>query len=165
MINKGTSERGASFSECGKYRYHLWRVWDTTKPRMCIIGLNPSTADESADDHTIRKCITFAKRDGCGSLSMLNLFALRATNPDEMKLAYEPVGYHNDDSLSLFIDEIPLIVCAWGTDGCFRERDREVWELVKFRKPMCFGVTKHGHPKHPLYLAAKTLLAAYEGPR
>lgn len=92
MIRKGTTERGASFSECGLYRYHLWRVWDHTRPRMVIIGLNPSTADESLDDHTIRKCTTFAKRESCGALDMVNLFAFRATEPRVMLNDPAPIG-------------------------------------------------------------------------
>lgn len=165
MIHKGTKERGASFSECGLYRYHLWRMWDEAKPRMCIIGLNPSTADETVDDHTIRKCTRFATREGCGALDMVNLFAFRATEPRVMFADPAPIGDENDEILSSISYDTPMVVVAWGVHGTYIERDKAVWDWLRYRRPLCFGVTKHGHPKHPLYLSAKTPLVAYDGPR
>lgn len=170
MISKGTAERGASFSECERFRYHLWRVWNAQLPRMVIIGLNPSTADEATDDRTISKCCQFAKREGCGGLSMVNLFAFRATKPPVMMNDPAPIGEENDAILSDLCDggaliQVGRLVAAWGTDGSFLERDKAVWSWLKYRKPLCFGHTKDGHPKHPLYLPAKTPLVAYEGPR
>ncbi|WP_368188730.1 DUF1643 domain-containing protein [Aeromonas sp. R7-3] len=82
--------RHAVFSPCRTYRYALSRVWATDKPYALFIGLNPSTADETLDDPTIRRCIDFAKRRGYGGLVMANLFAYRATDPEVMKRAAEP---------------------------------------------------------------------------
>ena len=81
IVHKGTIESGAHFSPCERYRYRLWRCWDASKWKLAIIGLNPSTATHEEDDPTIRRCIGFAKRDGYGGLLMLNLFALRSTDP------------------------------------------------------------------------------------
>ena len=83
--------RHAVFSPCRTYRYALSRVWAADKPYALFIGLNPSTADETLDDPTIRRCIDFAKRWGYGGLVMANLFAYRATDPAVMKRAAEPV--------------------------------------------------------------------------
>ena len=91
--------RHAVFSPCRTYRYALSRVWAADKPYALFIGLNPSTADETLDDPTIRRCIDFAKRWGYGGLVMANLFAYRATNPSEMKAATDPVGVANDEWL------------------------------------------------------------------
>ena len=73
-------ERGADISPCGRYRYSLWRKWGPGATCM-FVGLNPSTADETADDPTIRRCMAFARDWGYGALCMANLFAYRATDP------------------------------------------------------------------------------------
>src|SRR4051812_29172166 len=77
---------GAELSPCRRYRYELWRKWDEGEV-CCFIGLNPSTADETTDDATIRKCRKYAKRWGFAGMLMLNVFAFRATNPADMKAA------------------------------------------------------------------------------
>jgi hypothetical protein len=79
-------EAGAAFSEDRRHRYELWRIWDRKVRKMVVIGLNPSTADETKNDPTIRRCINFAQRERCGGLVMLNLFGFRATDPKVMKL-------------------------------------------------------------------------------
>ena len=89
----------ASMSQCGLYRYTLWRVWDESKPACVFVGLNPSTADASEDDATIRRCVRFAKDWDCGELLMLNLFAFRATRPKDMLAACDPVGEENNSSI------------------------------------------------------------------
>jgi hypothetical protein len=76
-LTDSLSHSGATLSACRTWRYALWRRWDLSKPPFIVIGLNPSMADELQDDPTIRRCINFAKREGCGSYVMLNLFAFR----------------------------------------------------------------------------------------
>jgi len=94
---------GAGFSECRAYRYALWRRWDWQgyANQVMFVGLNPSTADETEDDPTIRRCIRFAKDWGCGSLLMLNAYAWRATKPRDLH-AYggyaDAIGYSNDNT-------------------------------------------------------------------
>ena len=88
--------KGARFSDCRLYRYQLWRIWDEGRPYLNVIGLNPSTADETRDDPTIRRCIDYAKRWNYGGLFMTNIFAFRATLPAVMKKQVEPVGSDND---------------------------------------------------------------------
>lgn len=77
---------GANLSECRRYRFSLWRIWDEALPYALFIGLNPSTADETANDPTITRCINFAKDWGYGGIYMANLFAYRATDPSEYML-------------------------------------------------------------------------------
>lgn len=147
-------DTGAQFSPCRLYRYSLWRVWDEDYPKCAFIGLNPSTADETKDDPTIRKCIGFAKAWGYGGLFMLNAFALRATDPKVMKAHAEPIGPENDHVLSIYAEETPLVVAAWGVDGKHRNRCRDVRRLIG--KLHHLGLTKDGQPKHPLYLRGDT---------
>lgn len=115
-----------------------------------FIGLNPSTADEVKDDPTIRRCVAFAKDWGYNALCMTNLFAFRATDPAVMLAAPDPVGPDNDRHLVNLSRGAGVIVAAWGTNGAFLGRDREVQALLPGLH--CLRKTKHGHPSHPLYL-------------
>ena len=145
----------AVFSEDRVYRYELWRRWGGGDV-VVFIGLNPSTADESMNDPTIRRCIGFAKDWGYGGLCMLNLFAFRATDPAVMKAADDPVGPQNDETLMRIAGafrttgEHPLVIAAWGVHGEHDARARKVMEWLP--NLSCLGLTKDGHPKHPLYL-------------
>ena len=82
----------AVISECGKYRYSLTRIWDESKPKVMFIMLNSSTANANNDDPTIRRCINFAKAWGFGDLYVCNIFAYRATNPQELLKVDNPFG-------------------------------------------------------------------------
>jgi hypothetical protein len=163
-VGEGDRQSGAIFSADQRYRYVLWRVWGESARRLVVIGLNPSTADAPADDPTIRRLVAFAKgfrRDG---LVMLNLFAFRATRPSLMLAADDPIGPDNDR----YLDECTrgmqdIVVVAWGAIGAVRGRDREVAGRLRLCSPMCFGVTKSGQPRHPLYLKADTPLVRFHG--
>lgn len=156
-------ETGATFSECRTWRYRLWRVWEPDAPAFVTIGLNPSTADETQDDPTIRRCINFAKREECGRLVMLNIFAVRTPDPKVMKIAGDPVGPENDAHLIDACQDAKLVVAAWGTHGAFRNRDLLVKNLFRAADIQlhCFGRTKEGYPKHPLYLRRDVQIAPY----
>lgn len=143
---------GASFSPDERYRYTLWRKWNEVEiPRMvAFIGLNPSTADAKLDDPTIRRCIGYGKFWGYDGLLMLNLFAYRATDPRELLKQDDPVGPQNDDALRLSVPATAMRVGAWGAHKLAVERAQEVIPMIS---PYCvLGLTKDGHPKHPLYL-------------
>lgn len=144
-------ERGAHLSPCRTYRYALWRRWGGG-PHAMFIGLNPSTADETADDPTIRRCIGFARAWGYGALCMTNLFAYRATQPADMKKATDPIGWENDAYLRRLAAEAGVVVAAWGAHGAFKGRDQSV--RLSVRGLHYLRLTKDGHPGHPLYLPA-----------
>ena len=144
-----TIKSDAKLSECRKYRYALWRTWDDTKPYAMFVGLNPSTADETDDDSTIRRCIDFAKEWGFGGLCMANLFAFRSTNPSEMFSAQDPIGSQNDIWLKKLSKEAGIIVAAWGNHGTHLGRSKVVLELIP--NFQCLKVNKTGEPAHPLY--------------
>lgn len=141
----------ATFSPCRRYRYTLWRRWDDG-PYAMFVGLNPSTADETTDDPTIRRCIRFARDWGYSALCMTNLFALRATDPKAMLADPEPIGAENDDRLFQASREAGIIVAAWGAHGSHRRRDRDVLRMLRHVHHL--GLTKSGQPRHPLYLRA-----------
>ena len=115
-----------------------------------FVGLNPSTADETQDDPTIRRCIGYAKTWGYGALCMTNLFAFRATDPREMKRHPEPIGPDNNKHLQECAEGAGLVIFAWGKDGAHKKRDIQVESLIA--SPHCLGLNKDGTPKHPLYL-------------
>lgn len=144
--------KGAQFSDCLKYRYALWRTWDENNGHVMFIGLNPSTADETKDDPTVRRCIGFARAWGFGGIHMLNLFAYRATNPKELKKAEDPVGPENNEYLKQYLDPPRLNIACWGVHGAFKDRGESVIELLGIENLSCLDVTRDGHPRHPLYL-------------
>jgi hypothetical protein len=156
----------AVFSDCGKYRYRLYRRVGRSSRKCLFIMLNPSTADAFRNDPTICRCITFAQKWGCGVLVVVNLFGFRATSPKEMLDAVDPVGPENHRFVVEAIQEVagegdraymPIagpVVCAWGTKGGFMEQDQTVLGWIRKERvvPMCLRQTKAGHPAHPLYL-------------
>lgn len=154
-VEMNKNPMGAAFSSCRTYRYYLWRIWDRKTARMVFIGLNPSTADEFNDDPTIRRCIGFAKEWGCGGLIMTNLFAFRATDPKEMKLAKDPIGMCNDQYLLDISSGESMTVLGWGNHGEFMDRGMRVIEMLLPHCPNLyhFGLTQKGNPRHPLYLS------------
>ncbi len=125
--------------------------------------LNPSTADASQDDPTIRRCIGFAKAWGFGGLIVGNLFALRSTDPKALYSHPEPIGPENDHHLRRIANEAAPVVCAWGTHGALHDRGREVAEMLDDRNLAALKVTADGSPGHPLYIAANTQPKAYFG--
>lgn len=143
-------KRDASLSKCRKYRFALWRTWDESKPYAMIIGLNPSTADETKDDRTLIRCVDFAKSWGYGGLCMANLFAYRATDPNDMINAKEPIGAGNDEWLVNLAKEAGVVVAAWGNDGTFLGRSQKVIKLLPNLQYL--KMNKSGEPAHPLYL-------------
>ncbi|KAL3142876.1 hypothetical protein ABBQ38_003165 [Trebouxia sp. C0009 RCD-2024] len=143
----------------GVYRYLLFRSWDDSLPQVCFCMLNPSTADSTADDPTIRRCMSFAKSWGCGSISVINLFAYRATSPRELKLTADPVGLWNFCFIYLVSQQASMTVAAWGSRGLQLHQNMHVLPLLK--NPVCLGLTKAGHPKHPLYVQGDTQLRPF----
>ncbi len=139
----------AKLSPCRSYRYALWRTWDVATPYVLFVGLNPSTADESSNDPTLIRCMTFARDWGYGGVCMANLFAFRATDPKVMKGAVDPVGRNNNRWLKRLSREAGLVVAAWGNDGTYLDRSTEVRRLLA---PMhCLKINASGEPAHPLY--------------
>lgn len=153
-------KRSARLSRCGRYRYALWRIWDSELPRLCIVGLNPSTADATIDDPTIRRCIDFARRWKFGSIAMANLFAFRSTSPEALRASENPVGPANDRWIARLVEESGGVLAAWGNGGSLMGRDRVV--RAKLPKLLSLGFTKSGQPRHPLYVAAATQPVLWE---
>jgi hypothetical protein len=154
-------EKGADISADGLYRYSLWRIWEPTQPLVMFIGLNPSTADATTDDHTIRRCLRFSSDWGYGGLVMTNLFAFRATNPTVMLAAPSPIGAKNDRVIMRWAQRASLIVAIWGTKGHYQERHQAI--ASQFPHLYCLGVTKDGCPRHPARLRSDTELVMYSG--
>lgn len=150
----------AEFSPCRRYRYTLTRTLrDGNGSTMAVIGLNPSTATETTDDPTVRRCIRFAIREGFGRFVMLNAFGYRATDPTDMKSVRDPVGEGNDDAIRRVVADADLTVFAWGTHGGHMNRHDAILDLVGPQH--CLGVTKAGFPKHPLYLRRDAEIVRY----
>ena len=155
-------KKGAILSRNRLYRYVLWREWDTSKGTCVFIGLNPSTANETEDDPTLRRCVNFAKDWGYGKCVIINLFAYRTTNPDELKKQDKPVGYKNNHHIKTESVNAAMVVAAWGNHGFFHKRDEKVLKLLKDIRLKCFKLTSKGQPVHPLYQSKDISLIDYK---
>lgn len=151
---KGDAPSTAVYSPCERYRYSLTRIWDARAPRVMFVMLNPSTATEIANDPTIERCEQRARRLGFGGFRATNIFALRATDPTNMKSDPAPEGPANTAALIEGAEWAGMIIAAWGVHGAHRERGpltaaslREAGHQLHH-----LGLSKHGHPRHPLYL-------------
>lgn len=146
---------GAVFSCCGDYRYLLWRLPNARAKLLGMGMLNPSTADEHADDATIARCRRIAAQSGHTNLLVWNLFAYRATAPADLRRAAEPVGPDNDAAIALALDLSRRTILAWGNHACHLGRGGQVLANLPVQLPVAaLGLTKQGQPRHPLYLAA-----------
>lgn len=157
----------ARFSADGIYRYVLGRRWSHDESSFAtFIMLNPSTADATVDDPTIRRCKGFAKSWGMGGLHVLNIYALRSTDPAGLWKVADPVGPENDEylmrhALTGSAAGWPLIA-AWGANAR-PDRVAHVLALPGMARLECLGVTKGGAPRHPLYLPATAERIPYTG--
>jgi hypothetical protein len=156
-------DSGAVFSPCQKYRYRLWRTWDESLPVMLCVGLNPSTADETVNDPTIRRVIGFAARWGFGKLFMGNLFALRSTDPKALYGECDPTGPENDAHIQGMATVATRILAAWGKHGTYRRRDVEVLQVIGPRDVVALNVNRDQTPAHPLYQKGDAQPFAYQG--
>lgn len=158
------TNNGATFSDCRKFRYDLWRSWKSnpflscvTERRLVFIGLNPSTADETKNDPTIVRCINFAQRYAFSGMHMLNLFGFRSTNPAGcVARGAEAVGPDNTAHILRVCtaQTTGVVVAAWGAFPWAQERGEEVATMLVSAgiTVNVFALTRQGYPRHPLYL-------------
>lgn len=145
-------------SDCGKYRYRLWRHIGGSAGPVLFVMLNPSTADHAINDPTIRRCMSFAKKWDHSCLLVGNLFAFRATDPEKMRLAKDPIGPDNYAHLAGMSGHSCRTIAAWGNYGSFKNQgDHMVGMLDTDWSPLeVLKMTKLGNPCHPLYLPKDT---------
>lgn len=167
-------EQSAVISPCGSYRYTLTRLWNEDKPGVLFVMLNPSTADADRDDPTIRRCMGFAQAWKCGAITVVNLFAYRATTPAVLASCAETapeiaVGPENNAAIRRCVDAHSgprdYIVAAWGADAnrpILRRRRDDVMQLLPRTDLMCLDITRGGAPRHPLYCRADLTPTPYE---
>lgn len=151
---KGDAASTALYSPCQNYRYTLTRVWNPDGPKALFVMLNPSTATEVQNDPTVERCERRARALGFGAFRVCNIFAYRATDPRVMRAQADPVGPGNDAAIAESALWADRIVCAWGTHGAHLGRGPAVEALLRAtqRRLYHLGLSKAGHPKHPLYI-------------
>jgi hypothetical protein len=159
----GTRQSGAIFSDCMKYRYRLWRCWNSQLPRACFILLNPSTADEVHNDPTIERQWRRVKRwqisgRQFGAVEVVNAFAWRSTDPAALYQVDDPFGPQNWDALSAAVFEAResggIVICGWGTHAKkVAKYDEFLYGVTAGGVPLsAFKLNSDGTPQHPLYL-------------
>lgn len=149
----------ATFDRTGTYRYTLHRRWDADRPRICFCLLNPSTADAKVLDPTLTRCLRYAQAWGFGAMEVVNIFALRSTDPRGLRETADPIGPDNDRAIKRAARRCELLIAGWGNAhnihrslGARAAHVREL--LLGIGEVHCLGVTGAGEPKHPLYLRA-----------
>lgn len=158
--------KGATFSPCRRYRYALWREWDQSLPTVVFCGLNPSTADESKDDPTIRRELGYARDWQFGRLIKVNAYAWRDTDPKKMLAAEDPIGPDNLCEVLMHARAAALFIAAWGNN--IRERDAFVLRTLLRQAGVTIHVlrlTGKGQPEHPLYLPRTLRPVTWPGAR
>lgn len=162
----------ALLSPCRGYRYALTRMWGSG-PIAVFMMLNPSTADALDDDATIRRCVGFARREGCGGLVVINTFALRSTDPANLATNPDAVGPNNAQVVQTVLAVAKAgghpVIAAWGADS-YLVRSGHIHTVAAWIAEVgvdlkCLGVTQAGHPKHPVRLHSDTPLVAYTFPK
>lgn len=157
--------KDAVISECGRFRYSLTRAWDRGLPQGTFIMLNPSTADASEDDQTIRKCIGFSQRLGLGGFEVVNLFAFRARDPKDLRAASYPCGPDNDQHIREALARTSgPVICAWGAHARGLHRPKEVLQLLMdagHSSGNALALLKDGTPGHPVLLPYSDQLVGF----
>jgi hypothetical protein len=141
---------GAEFSQCGKYRYKLWRIWDDSLPKAMCIGLNPSKANVKKNDNTIDILIRVLKNLGYGGFYMMNLFAWISSKPEDLLICEDPLG-ENDNKLQEVEKLCSDVILCWGAFKQAEERIKKV--LPQYPNGKCFGFNKNGTPWHPRFIS------------
>lgn len=168
----GLPTASAVFSRCWRYRYLLTRHIGHSPAVVTFVMLNPSTADGHIDDPTIRKCVGFAARWGCGWLQVVNLFAYRAKRPGNLFAVADPVGRDNGAWIRRVVSSNANdaahdgpVVCGWGVNGTYLDRDVAVLRLLNRLgvRLLTLGLTRDGHPRHPLYVPYTCGLIPFRG--
>lgn len=165
-----TGSSGAIFSDCEVYRYLLWRVWDDTLPRALLLLMNPSTANEVENDATVErqiKRVMMWPKIGfdftVGGLEVANVFAYRETDSDKLAplhaSGFDLVGEYNDAMILEAARRALIVICGWGEPGALGGRDKAVLRLLRENgiKPYALKLNQDKTPKHPLYVAYKTI--------
>lgn len=164
LLLRTAAAGGAVFDQSERYRYLLWRDFTGSDGRtLLMVMLNPNNADEVHNDPTIRRCIGFAKSWNFDRLEVVNLFAARAAKPEMLGKFREPVGPYNDDLIADRAEQAQQIILAWGNHGGLHDRDSAVVSILKKHTShlFCFGTTKTGMPRHPLYIRSQTRPCAF----
>ena len=153
----------AAFSPCRNYRYMLTRRWGYG-PTLCWVMLNPSTGSAFTDDNTLRRCRTFSQRAGYSGLVVVNIYSLRSTDPAALWSHDDPIGRLGDQFIAEQAGSRTNVIAAWGAHGARNGRGNQVAAMLTDAGVTlhCLGVTKDGHPKHPLYLADDTPFQPYQ---
>jgi hypothetical protein len=155
---KGDAESEAVYSDCERYRFALTRIWQSASPRALFVMLNPSTATEQQNDPSVERCERRARALGFGAFRVCNIFAWRETDPRKMRAVADPIGDGNDAAIAEGCDWAGTVICAWGTHGAHLGRGPAVEALMRATgAPLHhLGLTRDGHPRHPLYVAYTT---------
>lgn len=154
-FTRGETVSSAVYSDCERYRYALTRTWDAASDKVLFIMLNPSKATEMQNDPTVERCERRARTLEYGAFRVANIFGLRETDPKKLRADAHPIGPDNDAEVARACHWADVIIAGWGTHGAYLGRGAEMLAVLRRAGQPLFhlGLTKDGHPRHPLYIA------------
>lgn len=164
-MNPLFEKRETVFSPCRKYRYRLRQIWNPALPLLTFLMLNPSKADEVQNDPTVERCERRARNTKeCGGVEIINIFAYRATDPEDMKAQSDPIGPDNDKHILEAATNAYQVIAAWGKHGQHLHRGKQVLSMLVTNgiKPYHLKINKDGFPAHPLYISYETKPRLFE---
>lgn len=150
-------DNGAKFSDDRSRRYALWRIWDKSLPVVAFIGLNPSLANHTDNDPTIRRVIGFAKDWGYGGVYMLNLYTFVTPYPES--LVESDAWEESRQVIISCSSRCEKIIAAWGNYKGATDRGNEIKKLIP--NLYALQINKNGSPKHPLYVKSDVIPIIY----
>lgn len=153
-----------------EYRYILGTTGNLP---LITIGINPSTASPEQLDNTLKSVQRIASRNGFDSFIMLNLYAQRATRPNDLdKLCNYDLHKENVAAFRWIFENYPAPLSIWAAWGTTIEKRSYLrfclQDIVKEGKSVSVKwytageLTKHGHPHHPLYLKENTRIVPFD---
>lgn len=155
-------DSGAEFSSCRKYRYALWRIWNSELPLVAFIGLNPSKANEIETDRTVSTVMEYAKRWGKGGFYMMNCFAFVSTKPELLVTSDPAHEMINQNRLQEVGEKCDLIIFAWGAFKIVKEKGMDTMLSKIFPEAKALRINNDGSPHHPLYLGMNIIPKKFE---
>lgn len=160
FINIENPFSGAIFSNCRKYRFVLYRIWDKKRKYLIFIGLNPSTADENQNDNTVIKVINFTRKWGYGGVFMMNCYPYISTDPERL-IMNKDYNKFNFECINKISKKCSKIIFSWGNFKIVRDNKTDIKLYKMFKSAYCLIQNKNGSPRHPLYVPYNTKLKKF----
>ena len=156
-----TRIKDAVFSKDRLYRYTIFRQWKEENNLLLCICLNPSVANETNEDLTLNRCVSFAKDNDFDGVYITNLFSYVSTDPKELYGVDDPIGEETDAYIVSLSGKASSILIAWGNGGRYLDRANQILNILPKEKIYYLKLNATGEPSHPSRLPRNLKLKKY----